>query len=112
MGLNVGIEVKQQEEGFMRLGSNPRGTLAEIGESARSFVKARVPAVDAEGCAAYEVYDPVLRDGWYRFDARCFGYGAHLPDDGVAQIIAALAAWACYHFSHEEGVEIRTLWAG
>lgn len=131
--MNIGIEVRAQEVGFMRHGSNPRGTLQEIGSDAREYVQARVrrivPAVFERGVlleaiaywdaaangptdvAAYEVYDPRIEDGWYRFDVRCFSNGRYLPEDGGAQIIGALAAWACLHFNHEEGVVIRTYWS-
>lgn len=115
MGTNIGIYVKRQEEGFMMYGSNPRGSLSEIGESARAFVGAQVPRSDPRGRPAYEVYDPEMREDqaamWYRFDVRLFMHGEYLPDDGGALILGALTAWACLHFSHEEGVEIRTYWS-
>jgi hypothetical protein len=109
VGTNIGIYVKRQEEGFMMYGSNPRGSLSEIGESVRTFVSERVPKIDEK--AAYSVFDPEIREGWYRFDVRLFVRGEYLPDDGGALILGALAAWACLHFNHEEGVEIRTYWS-
>lgn len=114
MGLNIGVRVKQQEEGFMRLGCNPKGTLEEISADVREYVESRVPNVSTNDSekVAYTVHDVELRDGWYVFDVRVRNYGGHLPNGDIEPIFHALLTWASTQFSHEDGIEIRTYWSG
>lgn len=115
MGLNIGVRVRQQEEGYMRTGRNPKGTLEEISDEVRAFVEARVPNVSnlSPSEVAYTVHDVELRDGWYVFDIRPRNYGSHL-DQGwdIQPLYHALLVWISDHFDHEDGVEMHTYWAG
>jgi hypothetical protein len=92
MGLNIGFRVKQQLEGYMREGSNPRGTLEEIGQQVRAFIEERVPG------GGYTVHDPTLHDGWYGFDIRPSHYGSELKDGDTSPLYEALLIWIFHHF--------------
>ncbi len=111
MGLNVGIKVKQQSEGFMQLGCNPKGTLEEITDDVIRYVEDKVPNVSIhdEGDFAYSVNDVRLYEGWYDFDIRVRSYGGNMVDRST-KLIQALCCYAVEHFSSDEGIEIRTYW--
>lgn len=106
MGLNVGVRVKQQPEGYMQVGNNPKGTLEEIAQRLQDHLEAEM------GGGGFNVHVD-LRDGWYIFDARVFGYGRDMPEGKSSyDLTGAVVLWAWGQFSDEEGVEMRTYWNG
>jgi hypothetical protein len=107
MGLNIGVKVKQQREGYMEEGSNPKGTLEEISERVRAFVESKVPNVstdpDYPDIGAYTVHDVELRDGWYVFDCRPGRYGGRMPEGfDTHDITHALVDWVLDNFGSSD----------
>lgn len=108
MGLNIGIEVKVQADGYGNYGNNPLGTIEEIEQSFFRFLKHKFPL---GGYGSGWVH---LRNDWYDFDVRMFDYGSEFEKRGYTmnQMWMAITEYIYSEFSHEHGIEMRTYWSG
>lgn len=108
MGLNIGIEVRKQPEEYMSHGCNPKGDLLDVEEGFFAFLHTKFPD---GGFGKGWVSLRRERDGaeWYDFDVRLFGYGSQIDSDTM---YLAITEYIYQHFSHVEGIEMRTYWSG
>lgn len=106
MGLNIGVRVKRQPEGYMQYGRNPKGTLEEIGARLQAHLEEKM---GGNGFGA----NAELRNDWYTFDIRVSAYGQNLPHEKTSyDLMRELVIWVWEQFSDEEGVEMKTYWVG
>jgi hypothetical protein len=92
MGLNIGVNVKRQEEGYMSSGCNPKGTIAEIEAEFDAFLREKFPD---------EAFNPSvsLRDQEYTFDVY-MGY----RDSRLLHL--AILEYVFDHFSDNYGIDM------
>lgn len=99
MGLNIGVKVKRQEEGFMSYGSNPKGTREEVQEGFDEFLR---------GKFSVDVFTPTVslneRDGVYDFDVR-LDYAWNNYDS--TPMYLAIMEYVLTHFSTNYGIDIQ-----
>ena len=107
MGLNIGVEVRKQAEGYMCEGSNPRGSIEEIEKDFFAFLSNRFPEGGFGG--GWVSLKPRGKEEWYDFDVRLFGYGKKVD---VSAMYLAITEYIFSHFSHVDGIEMRTYWSG
>lgn len=109
MGLNIGITVKKQSEGYMQEGSNPKGTIKEIEDRFFEFLNKKFP-LGGFGGGWVSFND---KNGEYDFDVRMSSYSRefseHYPD---ADMYLAITEFIYREFSHHEGVNLKTYWSG
>lgn len=105
MGLNIGITVKKQEEGYYSEGSNPKGTHREIEERFRSHMLASVPALD--GTTSLSITE--AKDA-YDFDVRPSHYGDAFGKAGGEwdEVYLAIFRFILDEFSGAYGIDMRT----
>ena len=107
MGLDLGIEVRVQDDGFMGMGRNPAGTLSEIEERVNLAVREAVPGpVYVDVSINQPPYGHGVR-GEYEFHMR--------PPNSVSveqldQAQHAILEWIWAEFGHSE-LELRTYWS-
>lgn len=108
MGLNIGIYVKKQSEGYMQDGRNPKGTEKEIEERFFKFLNDKFP----EGGFGHGWVNAHGKE--YDFDIRIFSYGNEIREHGYNQndFYLAIVEFIFNEFSHIEGIEMRTYWSG
>jgi hypothetical protein len=97
MGLNIGVQVKRQEEGFMSNGSNPKGTREEVEEQFDTFLREKFPE---------DAYNPSVclrTDGVYDFDVR-LDYKWNNYDS--TPMYMAILEFVLKHFSAGYGIDI------
>jgi len=108
MGLNIGIIVKKQTEGYGCDGYNPKGTISEIEKTFFDFLNKKFPKGG-------------FGDGWvmmnekeFDFDVRIFNYGNEIKNNGyeLDDFYLAMTEFIYKNFSHLEGIQLRTYWSG
>ena len=108
MGLNIGIEVKKQTEGYGYEGYNPKGTIKEIETRFFEFLNNKFPKGGfGEGWVNLD------EDG-YDFDVRMFRYGSEFEESGhkMDDMWLAITEFVYDNFSHVSGIEMTTYWSG
>lgn len=111
MGLNIGIHVKKQSEGYGNEGCNPKGSQEEIEDRFFEFLNNRFPK---GGFGGGWVHTPMEEKGVYDFDVRVFRYGSELEANGykVKDMYLAITEFIYENFSHLEGIKLETYWSG
>lgn len=109
MGLNIGIEVKKQNDSWGCEGSNPHGTIEEIEERFFEFLHNKYPLGGfGRGWVSFD--DKKQK---YDFDVRMFKYSLEFSNNYPdADMYLSIAEFIFKEFSHMEGVEMRTYWSG
>ena len=92
MGLNIGVDVKRQEEGYMSSGCNPKGTIAEIEAEFDAFLREKFPE---------EAFNPSvqLRDQEYTFDV-------YMDYRDSSHLYLAICEFVLDHFSVDYGIDM------
>lgn len=108
MGLNIGIRVEKQEEGYMIDGRNPKGSIKNIEKRFFDFLHKKFP-LGGFGGGWVNLY----KDG-YDFDVRMFSYASLFQDNGYTQdeMYLAIAEFIFKEFSHIAGIKMQTYWSG
>lgn len=107
MGLNIGIEVKKQTEGYGNDGFNPKGTIEEIEKRFFDYLYDKYPLGGFSHGWVSE------RGGKYDFDLRMSKYGTIFKENyPEADIYLAITEFIYQEFSHIEGIDMRTYWSG
>ena len=104
MGLNIGIMVKKQREGYGCTGRNPNGTLQETILYLLEHLSGRFPlALDTFGCGV-----ELGKDNRYDFDIRFAHYGASFLKQGYTfdAMYLALTEFVLDSFSANDGIEM------
>lgn len=101
MGLNIGIEVKKQVEGYGYTGYNPKGTRAEIEERFFAFLDKKFPDDDGFG-RGWVMFKE--KEQKYDFDVR-LAYDWNHYD--CTPMFLAIAEFIYNEFSYD-GLEMRT----
>lgn len=117
MGLNIGIHVKRQREGYGEDGMNPKGTPDEIEADFFDFLDKKFPKGGyGGGWVDLKQGESYLFNGkpYYDFDVRMNGYGSNFQNNGytMEQMWLAIAEYIFDHFSHMEGIEMQSYWSG
>lgn len=103
MGLNIGIRVKRQEEGYMSYGYNPKGTREELEAELWEELAAKFPK-------ATEQFSPsiTITDKMYDFDVRFVHYASGFIEAGYGEddMYLALLAFALPRFGADYGIDI------
>lgn len=110
MGLNIGIRVKKQIEGYMCEGYNPKGTIDEIEERFFNFLYNKFPKGGfGKGWVSFNEMK-----NEYDFDVSILKYGDLLNKNGYNQkdIYLAITDFIYQNFSHIEGINMTTYWSG
>ena len=107
MGLNIGIEVKHQREGYGEYGHNPKLDLKDLEQEFFAHLRKRFPK-GGYGGGWVSVDEDV-----YDFDVRMFQYGQVFEENGYAfdDMYSAIFDFVLKHFSDHE-IEARTYWSG
>lgn len=107
MGLNIGIEVKRQRDGYGDYGRNPELGSKDLEQEFFAHLRERFPKGGFGGGwvnVGKEVYD---------FDVRMFRWGSEFESSGYAitDMYSAIFEFVLKHFSYHE-IEARTYWSG
>lgn len=108
MGLNIGIEVRKQDEGYMQYGSNPKLEGDELEADFFAFLHTKFPD-GGFGGGWVHLTKRHKDEWWYDFDVRLFNYGEKVDS---AAMYLAITEYIYKHFSHVDGIEMRTYWSG
>lgn len=94
MGLNIGVYVKRQLEGYMSAGTNPKGTVEEINADFDTFLRGKFPD---------EVFTPSVtlneQDEQYNFDV-------YMDYRDTDLLYMAILDYVLSHFSADYGIDI------
>lgn len=104
MGLNIGVCVKKQAEGYMDHGRNPQMGLPELEEDFFRFLNERFPegGFGPGGVSLSRRHDG---EEWFDFDVRPARYGS---DCDVDALYLAIVEYVFGQFSHSEGIVMET----
>lgn len=96
MGLNIGIQVKRQEEEYMSYGCNPKGPIDEIQANFDTFLREKFPE---------DRFTPIvtLEKQMYVFDVR-LDYSWNNYD--CTPMYLAILEFALSHFSADYGIDL------
>lgn len=110
MGLNIGVEVKKQSEGWGEQGKNPQGTIQEIENRFFKFLRNKFPKGGFGG--GWVSYSETDKE--YDFDVKMISYGTKFVENGYHQdrMYLAIVEFIFGEFSHLEGIELKTYWSG
>jgi hypothetical protein len=97
MGLNIGVNVKRQEEGFMSYGSNPKGTPQEIEREFDTFLRGKYPEARMTPSVCLNA------DDTYDFDVR-LDYAWNNYDS--TPMYMAILEYVLKHFSAGYGIDM------
>ena len=96
MGLNIGVSVKKQEEGYMSYGSNPKGTREEVEDKFNTFLREKFPndAFNPTVSLSQEEYtlDVRLDYQWNNYDS--------------TPMYLAILEFVLAHFSVDYGIDL------
>lgn len=108
MGLNIGIEVLAQTEGYGEYGHNPKGSPEEIERRFFEFLNNKFPL--GGFCGGWVHFDGKE----YDFDVRMSHYSGDFISHGYREndMYLAITEFIYQEFSHMEGIKLRTYWSG
>lgn len=116
MGLNIGIRVKKQDDGWGNFGHNPLNGIGSIEEVEKSFMRFLELKFPKGGfCGGWVSLSKWSEDKeWYDFDVRMHKYGGEFKNNGyeMEQMWLAITEFIYSSFSHEHGIEMETYWSG
>jgi|SRR5882672_12972376 len=96
MGLNIGVEVKQQKEGYMSSGHNPNGTIDEIATQFDTFLREKFPGAAFNPGVRFRVdkyeFDVYMDYAWNNYDS--------------TPMYLAILEFVLSHFSVDYGVDL------
>lgn len=109
MGLNIGIEVKKQNDSYGNDGRNPKVEIAKLEDEFFEFLHNKFPLGGfGKGWVSFNE-----RENEYDFDVRMFSYSSEFnknyPD---TDMFLAITEFIYKEFSHLEGIKLRTYWSG
>lgn len=109
MGLNIGIRVLAQDEGFMSHGSNPKGTMEEVDSRFFDFLNAKFPqgGFGRGGVSKSKRYDG---KEWWDFDVRMASYSSEFGDKN--EMYVAIFEFIVGEFGVVDGLDTQAYWNG
>ena len=113
MGLNIGVEVHQQEkDGGYETYTLPKESLEELSEKLHNFLEQRFPGHYEKGMFGHSV-EFNTNTKVYEFDCRLGHYGDELGKAGyqMVQLYQALLEFVLSVFSYDD-LQMRTYWSG
>lgn len=93
MGLNIGIEVKRQDDRYMSYGSNPKGTIAEIEAAFKSFLHQKFPG---------ETFNPSVT---FREQEQVYDFDVYMHYRDATHLYLAILEFVLEHFSIDYGID-------
>jgi hypothetical protein len=109
MGLNIGIKVKKQQDGWGSEGRNPKGSIDDIEKYFSDFLYKKFPLGGFGNISVS--YDKESEE--YCFDVRMFKYSSEFDENYPdANIYLAITEYIYHEFSHIEGIKLKTYWSG
>ena len=110
MGLNIGIHVKKQDQGYMLDGFNPKGTIEEIEERFFSALNKKFPKGGFTHGWVLLKSNRYNNDLEYDFDLRIINHGSVLAENGHTfdNLYLAITEFIYNEFSHIEGIKLST----